>query len=346
MSLSHSLASQLHRNLAEALPEDMGCPAEPMDILQYLGEVGGMPNTQLVYHADPLLRLRALAALAWIFFRQYFWSPYPDCFEALTAARVFKQCVYHSEVLAVSDFIPPIVLRIAGWLSTVKVRYAKLDGRVIDEDFRTAEEFWTVYEEHVEDQKIAEQKRLAKVAKAPNQYRCAADGCGIQAVNKCALRKCGGDCPPDRKPHYCSAECQAKVSGAPILFLFRVWAIAELVSQHWFVHRSVCRGSDYADIAEDDGDLAWEDVEVYRPRSSTEAMLDARAVWADQEGPEIFIDIPNISIYRNEVFRIRTKTMSPAFLKSYRALWRTRSRRVRQVLQRSKWIISFHYSHA
>ena len=76
-------------------------------------------------------------------------------------------------------------------------------------------------------------------------------------------------------------------------------------------------------------------------------MPDAKALWAghDREGPEIFIDIPNASRYRNEVFRIRTKTMSPVFLKSYRALWRVRERPVRRVLQSGESIFLLHPSY-
>lgn len=112
--------------------------------------------------------------------------------------------------------------------------------------------------------------------------------------------------------------------------------------QHWFVHRSVCKGGEYADITEDDGDPAWEDVELYRPTQGTKIVLDPRAVWADRKGPEIFIDIPSCSRYRNEVFRIKTGTMSPAFLKSYRDVWKAGSPHVRQLLQRGKSILCPH----
>ena len=193
----------------------MGCPVEPMDLMRYLAEVGGMPNhDEHVYYAEPILRLRAMAALAWVLFRQFFWSPYPDCFEAAHAASILKQCSFQCQVLAISGFVPPIVLRIAGWLSTLQARHAKLDARAMFEDSEEMDMFWTTYEEYLERQKIEEENRLAKVAKAPNQYHCAADGCGIQAVNKSALRKCGGHCPLDQKPHYCSADCQAQVSTA------------------------------------------------------------------------------------------------------------------------------------
>ncbi|PIL36882.1 hypothetical protein GSI_00572 [Ganoderma sinense ZZ0214-1] len=276
------------RGLAESLPKGMGCPVEPMDLIQYLAEVGGMPHhDKHVYYADPILRLRAVAALGWIFFRQFFWSPYLDCFETAHAASIIKQCAFQGQVLAISGFVPPIVLRIAGWLSTVQARYAKLDARTMLEDFEKMDTFWMVYEGYLERQKMEEEKRLAKVAKAPNRYRCAAEGCGIQAVNKSALRKCGGDCSLDKKPHYCSVDCQA---------------------QHWFVHRFVCKGSECPNIVEDDGDPAWEDVETYRPASGIKAMLDGKALWADhdREGPEIFIDIPNTSRYRNESLMANT----------------------------------------
>ncbi|CAL1699049.1 unnamed protein product, partial [Somion occarium] len=56
-------------------------------------------------------------------------------------------------------------------------------------------------------------------SKAPNAYRCAAPGCGIEGTKKSALLKCAGKCPPDVKPSYCSKECQ---------------------KAHWKTHRSIC----------------------------------------------------------------------------------------------------------
>ena len=56
-------------------------------------------------------------------------------------------------------------------------------------------------------------------------------------------------------------------------------------------------------------------------------------MWATREGPEIFIDIPNASRYREEVIRVRTKTMSPAFLKFYRDLWEVQSMSLRRKVQ-------------
>ena len=99
---------------------------------------------------------------------------------------------------------------------------------------------------------------------------------------------------------------------------------------HWFVHRYLCARDE--DILLDDGDPAWEDIDTYRPEQRNR-ILRTSAVWATREGPEIFIDIPNTSRYREEVLRIRTKTMSPAFLKSYRELWEVRSMSLRRKVQ-------------
>ncbi|KAH9925754.1 uncharacterized protein B0H18DRAFT_1008070 [Fomitopsis serialis] len=55
-----------------------------------------------------------------------------------------------------------------------------------------------------------ERKRQLKADKSPNEYVCALEGCGIRGEKKAALRACGGRCPMDLKPSYCSAACQKK----------------------------------------------------------------------------------------------------------------------------------------
>ncbi|KAF7305939.1 MYND-type domain-containing protein [Mycena chlorophos] len=44
--------------------------------------------------------------------------------------------------------------------------------------------------------------------KQPLRYRCAAVGCGIEADHGRMLKRCSGPCDEDKKPHYCSKECQ------------------------------------------------------------------------------------------------------------------------------------------
>ena len=64
---------------------------------------------------------------------------------------------------------------------------------------------------HHDDETNGSHARAAKVARAPNAYVCATPGCGIAANQKKALMRCAGRCPMERKPHYCSKECQRKV---------------------------------------------------------------------------------------------------------------------------------------
>ena len=52
-----------------------------------------------------------------------------------------------------------------------------------------------------------------KIAENPAAYACAAEGCEVKGRHQSALRRCAGICPHDMKPHYCSKECQKKVSG-------------------------------------------------------------------------------------------------------------------------------------
>nr|GAT60616.1 predicted protein [Mycena chlorophos] len=46
--------------------------------------------------------------------------------------------------------------------------------------------------------------------KQPLRYRCAVLGCGIEADHGRMLKRCAGSCDDDKKPYYCSKECQKK----------------------------------------------------------------------------------------------------------------------------------------
>lgn len=58
---------------------------------------------------------------------------------------------------------------------------------------------------------------LKKVKLAPQRYECAAPGCEVTRLRGKDLRRCGGACPPEFKPSYCSRACQLRVS-ARLLF--------------------------------------------------------------------------------------------------------------------------------
>ncbi|KAI0316426.1 hypothetical protein OF83DRAFT_1126870, partial [Amylostereum chailletii] len=69
-------------------------------------------------------------------------------------------------------------------------------------------ELWKAFERRNRAVEARERKMEEKTRKAPNAYECARDGCGMRATSQAALRRCGGKCPPEIKPHYCSPACQ------------------------------------------------------------------------------------------------------------------------------------------
>ncbi|KAH9925752.1 uncharacterized protein B0H18DRAFT_365820 [Fomitopsis serialis] len=69
---------------------------------------------------------------------------------------------------------------------------------------------WRAAARRLEEVYAEERKRQRKIDKHPNAYVCAAEGCGLRGARKAVLRACGGRCPPDLKPSYCSPECQRK----------------------------------------------------------------------------------------------------------------------------------------
>ncbi|KAI0794730.1 hypothetical protein C8Q74DRAFT_591944 [Fomes fomentarius] len=206
---------------------------------------------------------------------------------------------YYANILCWEGPIPPIVIRITTWLMTLNKRFG-VDVRTMD-GFDKLNALWRTYDDFMIWQSDKEKERLKKISKAPNQYRCAADGCGIQAINKRALRRCGGRCPDETKPHYCSLECQER---------------------HWFVHRHACtRGLSSLPIMDDDSDPAWIDVKKYETKYPN-ANLPDWLVWSEWNGAEIFIDFPHPGrYYKGDIIRVRSKTFGPEFLRSYRAMW-------------------------
>ncbi|KAI0351311.1 hypothetical protein OH77DRAFT_1567590 [Trametes cingulata] len=239
----------------------------------------------------PQLQLHALAAFAYMNFYSHWFSPLGGQLKAMSTTHVMYNAAFAANQCVQRGFIPPVALHIAGWLATTNARFA-VDVRQMHSD----------YLRHLQDK---EELRLAKVSKAPHVYRCANEGCDIRATHKGALKQCGGDCPPARKPHYCSRYCQRR---------------------HWIIHREFCMeldASDFTDIVEDDGHPDWVDVVGFQAPKVPDPHWDKKwRVWAEREGPEIFIDILNDSPYRKgQVIRLRTRTLSPECLKAYKRLW-------------------------
>ncbi|KAI1792877.1 hypothetical protein LXA43DRAFT_886436 [Ganoderma leucocontextum] len=255
-----------------------------------------------IFNCTPAVKIRALALMLWTEFISVL--KLREDSKRASVLAILPHMALHADSCARVDFLPPVVIRVAYWMSTYQPRYG-VDTRKLPMFANHAHlpSLWKAYNDYVQNQNAEELKRLAKVSAAPNRYRCAADRCGIQAINRSALRKCGGECREDTKPYYCSPDCQRK---------------------HWLVHRYACRSSARRvnPIAEDDCDPDWIDIETYKP-DYDDHRLTEDDLYAHKKGPEIFIDIPNVSACREgEVVRVRTRTLSPAFLRSYRASWK------------------------
>ncbi|KAH9893606.1 hypothetical protein C8Q73DRAFT_697629 [Cubamyces lactineus] len=279
----------------------------------YLGDVAGLSTQSTlerngggpprVKNNSPRLQLRALAGYAYFHLWAFWCITHGGSLHALKKSNVIHNAVYAANLCVERGFIPPIVLRIASWMATTEARYG-VDMRK-SEGFKRFGSLWKAHEEYLARLQERETARLAKVAKAPNQYRCANEGCDIQAINRNALKRCAGHCPEETKPYYCSLYCQRL---------------------HWIIHREACKkdlSAVFDGMVEDDGDPDWVDVDDFHvPPDRYHVSDKGWPLFAEREGPEIFIDIPNVSVYRKgEIIRVRTRTLSPDCLKAYKMLW-------------------------
>ncbi|KAL1938221.1 hypothetical protein VTO73DRAFT_11865 [Trametes versicolor] len=254
-----------------------------------------------VKNNSPLVQLCALSACAYLHFYGHWLIPNSGSLHSIKTSHDVHNAAFTANACIQNGFVPPIALHIASWLRTGTARFG-LDVCEI-ERFKKLEYLWKAHDEYLAGLHALEALRLKKIEAAPHLYRCANDGCDIRAYSKSALRRCGGDCPPERKAHYCSEYCQRR---------------------HWTIHREFCKGdNDYADIIDDDGNPDWVDVDGFlAPAIPDHDFKRNWPLWAEREGAEIFIDINNDSPYRRgQVLRIRTKTLSPECLKAYKRLW-------------------------
>ncbi len=166
----------------------------------------------------PRLRLQGLACYAHInFFSCWTEEQRTLSYIHLTTkcSAMFNACS-SANICVGLGFIPPVALRIASWLATTKARFG-VDVRETDK-FKELTHLWATHANYLSRLQLKETARLKRVAKAPHLYRCANDGCEIQATNKSALRRCGGPCPLERKPRYCCELCQRQVRRMSCLY--------------------------------------------------------------------------------------------------------------------------------
>lgn len=169
-------------------------------------------------NVTPQVRNRAIGLTAWLYFNLYFLLPDMHSGTLYAATKYGSLCnaVCLANESVGYGHIPPIVIRVASWIMVLKAKYGvDLRKQGMLSEWRWPY-LWKAYDEYLVLQRSKEAERLARISRAPNQYRCAADGCGIQVEHRKYLVKCRGNCPPETKPHYCSRDCQTRVSVASV----------------------------------------------------------------------------------------------------------------------------------
>ncbi|KAI0351318.1 hypothetical protein OH77DRAFT_1439304 [Trametes cingulata] len=120
----------------------------------------------------------------------------------------FSRAIHHANESVKLGLVSPIVLRVGLMMRDLGAQLGVDVSQM--ERSRRFRPLWRAVTRRLEELYTEERKKQAKVERKPNEYVCAAEGCGIGANGRAALRACSGKCPPDLKPHYCSKECQKK----------------------------------------------------------------------------------------------------------------------------------------
>lgn len=139
-----------------------------------------------------------------------------------------------------------------------------------------------------DDEAISRATHLWNLFDERQVEQCAANGCGIQGGSKAALRRCGGKCPIELKPSYCSKECQRR---------------------DWPIHKSVCRPSKTCD------NLSVGQDQTLPGRNLNRDLEDEMPEGVPTK--ERIIEINSPSTPGTKV-QISSKTMSPAFMRQFR----------------------------
>lgn len=135
--------------------------------------------------------------------------------------RGLQRAACFADEAAALGFVPPVVLEVAHRVAAMDLRRADIvqpQGWHADNVFATLTALWQAYDNRVSEQNGDSRAPDVKQDN-PNFYLCAAEGCGLQAAGRGPLRVCGGTCPEDGKPAYCSEECQKSVRDPTFQYL-------------------------------------------------------------------------------------------------------------------------------
>ena len=187
----------------------------PQDTLQLLRDLAGFTEIMGDANLRPIIRHTqdvkyvASALLLWFYFKSVHFPKDKEADIIHGGGHYLEHMGDAANLCAMYDFIPRVVIRYGCWLESFPARFGT-NARAFP-SFKYQTFFWPKFDEYVQARKLAEQERLDRIATAPNRYQCAADGCDVQAFHRAALQRCGGKCPEDRKPYYCSRECGVRV---------------------------------------------------------------------------------------------------------------------------------------
>lgn len=142
---------------------------------------------------------------------------------------------------AALGLISPAVLKVASRIEAVGLRRPE-DNKFPEhstERFERLADLWDALDMRKAELAKENLKREARLSKDPLSYSCAAEGCGIVATKKSTLWRCGGGCPRNFKPSYCSKYCQTAVRFLPrVLDTFVHFFVPSQDRKH---HRPYCR---------------------------------------------------------------------------------------------------------
>jgi hypothetical protein len=175
--------------------------------MAWWGKIVDPPRSEQSSHVSRRTQTRALSCLAVAFLERS--RVGQDGIQIDHLYRAGKL----ADMAASLGFVSPSMLGVAQRIEQTGFR-RQADCRIKGVDTTRYEELnflWEAFEAHRARLRAKDQQQDNKVSKAPNLYRCAAEGCGIEATSKSGLSRCAGPCLVENKPSYCCKACQISV---------------------------------------------------------------------------------------------------------------------------------------
>jgi len=275
------------------------------------------------HNASPTLTMQAHSLAAYAHFHKFIASPAertdterderrfvrPETMRLGVGASplaYFTLAAYHANESVKLGLVSPATLLVGAKIREI----GEVLGADVEQTGKRGKRFrplWRAATRRREEIFAEERKRQRKADKTPNEYVCAAEGCGIRGEKKAALRACGGRCPMDLKPSYCSAACQKK---------------------DWPRHKIICKPNcegKAPKISDEDKPKALTFFELGDPEDGDvledeeEEPIEEISTQASEapHDPGRIIDIPAPGVPGGAI-QITSNTMDPEFMRSFR----------------------------